>query len=64
MEFSVYTITPNLKGGWVWQVTKEVGPTALVVARSGHAFNTKAGAMEGYKEFVKWASTPPTPAAA
>jgi hypothetical protein len=56
MKFSTYKIGPSPTGGWFWQVTQEVGPAALVVARSGHAFITEKGAMDSYKAFIKWAA--------
>lgn len=53
MQFSTYKVD----AGWYWHVTQEVGPAILVVARSGHAFNTQNGAIKSYKDFIKWAST-------
>lgn len=63
MKFSTYKLGPNITGGWYWQVTKE-GPQdssiVIVVARSGISYQTEEGAIAGYKEFVKWASAPPS----
>lgn len=66
-KFSTYKIGPGtVRSGWFWQVTKEVGPMVLVVARSGQGYAQEDYAVAAYKEFVKWASgnstgtTPPT----
>lgn len=62
MKFSTYHIGPSPTSGWYWQVVKPVGPTALVVARSGIGYTTEKAAMDAYKEFVAWASNPSSPA--
>ena len=64
-QFHTYKNTPAaVRGGWHWQVSKEVGPIDIVVARSGVGYATENAAIAGYKEFVAWASgsgtaTPP-----
>jgi hypothetical protein len=56
MKFTTYKIGPNsFRGGWYWQVTKEVGPATFVIARSGHGYATEDYAIAGYKEFAEWA---------
>ena len=55
------------KGGWFWEVTKDVGPVEFIVAQSGAPYRTEDDAVTGYKAFIEWAaagSTTPPPAAA
>lgn len=61
-QFRTYSSSLSGKGGWHWQVTQEVGPAELVVARSGISYTTEDACIAAYKSFVKWACTPPSPA--
>jgi len=59
--FRTYKSGASIKGGWQWQVTKEVGPMEAIVARSGVNYLTENDAIAGFNDMVKWASQRPTP---
>jgi len=64
-QFNVFKIGgTDLRGGWVWQVTKDVGPITVVTAKSGHQYPTAEAAKQDFHDMCAFfaksgSSTPP-----